>query len=177
MSQSEAPTIHRRTVTLPDGTTEIVPSVVRAAWTDPDDKNPLRREAREVDGFRTFDAMAAMHKQNPATWTEAHVIAADRFRRDYEIGIEGASQNGAGGTAAWSTDGRMVARVDTATAYREAMDALGYSMGWMVRRLVLQNWTLTDLAAHYGTTRNRVSGRVEAALTRLVEHYDGGRNT
>lgn len=150
--------------------------VMRSKWDDPADTSPLRREPRQIDGFRRFDALLAMHKQSPETWTKAHVEAADRFRRDYEIGIIGASQHGAGGTAAWSSDGRMVARVDDATAYREAMDALGYTMGWTIRRLVLENWTLSDLATHYGTTRNRVSGRVEAALTRLVEHYDGGNN-
>lgn len=151
--------------------------VMRSKWDDPADTNPLRREPRQIDGFRRFDALLAMHKQSPETWTEAHVEAAERFRRDYEIGIIGASQHGDGGTAARSTDGHMVARVDDATAYREAMDMLGYTMGWTIRRLVLENWTLSDLATHYGTTRHRVSGRVEAALTRLVEHYGLGEGS
>jgi len=151
--------------------------VMRSCWQDPDDTSPLRREPRQIDGFRRFDALLAMHKQSPETWTAAHVEAGARFRRDYEVGIEGAAQNGGGGTAAWSPDGRMISRLDAATSYREAMDMLGYTMGWTIRRLILENWTLSDLATHYGATRHRVSGRVEAALTRLVEHYGLGEGS
>lgn len=153
-------------------------TVVRASWSDPDDTDTLRREPRQIVGFRRYDAMAALHRQNPQLWTEDHVEAVVRFRRDYEVGILGAAAAGGRGmTNAKSPDGSMVARMDAATAYREAMDALGLSAGWLVRRLALENWTLSDLAAHGATTAKRMSGRVEAALTRLAEHYGLGERS
>lgn len=150
----------------------MIRTVTRASWPDPDDTNPLRREARQIDGFRTFDALAALHARDAKAWTAHHVEAAIRLRRDYEVGVLGASSAGGRGmTEARSPDGKMVARVDTATAYREAMDALGRSAAWDVRRLVLENWTLAEIADRDNVGATRVSGRVEAALTRLVEHY------
>ncbi len=150
----------------------MTPRLTRASWPDPDDTNPLRREARKIDGMRAYDVISAIHAQNPKTWTAHHVEAAVRLRRDYEVGIQGASSAGGRGMVeARSPDGRMVARIDTATAYREAMDALGRSAAWDVRRLVLDNWTLAEIAARDNVGASRVSGRVEAAMTRLVEHY------
>jgi len=148
------------------------PGTVRASWPDPEDANPLRREARQIDGRRRFDAVAALHRQNPETWTELHVAAVVRLRRDREVGIDGAQAGGGRGMVeAPSPDGRMVGRIDAATAYREATEAMGTAGAYDVWLLAFRNWTLGEIASHHGVATKRASGRVEAALTRLVEHY------
>jgi len=49
------------------------PGVMRAAWADPDDMDPLRREARLILGERRYDPPLMLHRHPPERWTNAMV--------------------------------------------------------------------------------------------------------
>lgn len=149
-----------------------MPRYVDAEWRDPDDTNPLRREARRITGKRAYDPVMELHRLTPLVWTIQHVMAAERLRLDYEIGICGASvRRSEARTGRRDPEGGMLGRLDHTTRYREAMAALGACGARDIKALVIQRWSLSDIAAAEGIAVRRMSGRIEAGLTRLAEHY------
>jgi len=146
-----------------------------AQWKDPADTGTAARMygSRTVQGWRRVSTIKSLHETSGREITAAHVKAAERLLGDYEIGIEGAVQSGTpservdGGSSA----GISGARLDAMKRYRQAMEAIGATAALIVCKVVLDNWTVTELAAALGIHRDRAHGRLQAGLERLREHY------
>ena len=152
------------------------PGVMKAAWADPEDMDPLRREARLIQGERRYDPLLMLHRQTPERWTSAMVIAGERYRRDYEVGVLGASTAGGRGAVdqpcphvkAWSKAAAL-------TRHNAARDALGLTLHAFASDLLVSRLSLADITSNRGLPRDRTAAMVEAAMLRLVDHYDGTR--
>jgi hypothetical protein len=150
------------------------PGTMKAAWLDPNDKDPLRRNPLMVEGIRRYDPLLALHRQTPERWTSAMVIAGERYRRDYEVGVLGASSAGGRGAVdlpcphvkAW-------AKAAALTRHKAAREALGPTLHAYVSDLLVSRLSLRAIESNRGLPRDRTAAMVEAAMLRLVDHYDG----
>jgi hypothetical protein len=150
------------------------PGVMKAAWADPDDMDPLRREARLIQGERRYDPLLMLHRQTPDRWTVAMVVAGERYRRDYEVGVLGASSaGGRGATEPPCPHVKALAKSKARTRYDAAVDALGLTLHAFVSDFLVQRYSLVDITKKRGLPRDRTAAMVEAAMLRLVDHYDG----
>lgn len=148
------------------------PRVERAEWRDPTDLDPHRRHARTVSGFRRVDVLRNLHARGGLV-TPQHLVVAERLTADYEIGIAGASLRDPSQPAIRSTAGGPGdAQLAAATRYREAVEAVGPSAYAVLTPVVLDNWTVRELAARRGVGQQVALGLLIAALDRLVEWYD-----
>ena len=150
------------------------PGVMKATWADPDDMDPLRREARVILGERRYDPLLMLHRQTPERWTSAMVMAGERYRRDYEVGVLGASSAGGRGAIdlpcphvkAWGKAAAL-------TRHHAARDALGLTLHAYASDLLVSRLSLAAITSNRGLPRDRTATMVEAAMLRLVDHYDG----
>jgi DNA-directed RNA polymerase specialized sigma24 family protein len=162
-----------------DTTTAVYEQRIRhAEWRDPEDTSVQARHhgARNIAGWRRIDVIAALHASSPREITQAHLAAANRLRRDHEIGVLGAKlgrrQNepvDGGATADLTT-----AQLDALRRFRQAMAAVGgpnSQSATLLVWVVLDNWNITDLSADSGVSRDRMHGRLQAALEQLKDHY------
>lgn len=148
------------------------PGLMSDAWLDPDDNDPLRREPLKVAGQRHYDPLLALHRQSPRTWTEAMVIAGERYRRDYEVGVLGASAaGGRGGTDQPDAHIRMRGKADALMRHEAARAALAETLHAFASDLLVSRLAIKDIASARGRTEDRASALVEAAMLRLVDHY------
>ena len=152
------------------------PGVMRAAWADPDDMDPLRREARVILGERRYDPLLMLHRQAPERWTNAIVIAGERYRRDYEVGVLGASSAGGRGAIDLPCPHvRAWGKAAALTRHHGARDALGLTLHAFASDLLVSRLSLAAITSNRGLPRDRTAAMVEAAMLRLVDHYDGTR--
>lgn len=150
------------------------PGVMKAAWADPDDMDPLRREARLILGERRYDPLLMLHRQTPERWTDALVMAGERYRRDYEVGVLGASSaGGRGATDAPDAHVKMWGKAGALTRHHAARDALGLTLHAYASDLLVSRLSLAAITSNRGLPRDRTAAMVEAAMLRLVDHYDG----
>lgn len=148
------------------------PRVERAEWRDPTDLDPHRRHARLICGFRRVDVLRNLHARGGLV-TPQHLVAAERLTADYEISIAGASLRDPSQPAIRSTAGGPGdAQLAAATRYREAVEAVGPAAYAVLTPVVLDNWTVRELAARRGVGQQVALGLLVAALDRLVEWYD-----
>jgi len=150
------------------------PGVMKAVWADPDDMDPLRREARLIQGERRYDPLLMLHRQTPDRWTVAMVVAGERYRRDYEVGVLGASS--AGGRGAVDLPCPHVKAWSKAAAlgkHNDARASLGPTLHAYVSDLLVSRLSLRAIESNRGLPRDRTAAMVEAAMLRLVDHYDG----
>jgi hypothetical protein len=157
IAEEQAPAIQRQTIADSDGV------VIREPLAVPDVKR---------GGYRRNSVVRQLHATSPNEITAKHVHAAERLLNDYDIGIEGAT----GGGMREAVDGATSidiseARLRAIQSYRDAMRALGASLGGIVAVVVIENWPVTRVAQSIGVHRDRAFGRIAAGLQRLVEHY------
>ena len=146
-------------------------SVVREALVEPDSKR---------GGYRRADPLRRMHAQNSSLVTRHHMRAADRFSRDYEVGVLGGTKPGGDMKARVDCDSppdMAEARLLAIGRYRSACDAMGPSLRIPVQQLVLHRWSLARIAWALGVAESSISGYLVAALDRLCDHYEPERNT
>ena len=81
-----------RTATIRAADRSIIrePTAVRDEWLDPDDLDRSTRVPKKVVGFRRADTLLTLQKRSDGKISKRHVDAADLFRSDYQIGVEGA---------------------------------------------------------------------------------------
>lgn len=114
------------------------------------------------------------------------VVAATRWRSDYELGVHGArdpDKSGSGG----GVDGYSIARVDALTRHHKAAAAVGRFGTSLLIAFVVESLSLNSIAADLDARRQRaidagrdtggmwsrqdLTGAVVATLARLGEHY------
>jgi len=158
--------------------------VTRAEWRDPDD--PLahirrsetpggRGGAKTVHGYKRTWTIDLLHKTTPGDVTKKHVWAASRWLNDYELSMgctPGARIRERVDGETESTLGSMDMRLRAADRFNEASDAVGRSGVMVLKLVIIDNMSLARVASVLGTSSHKASGRVCAALDRLVEHYN-----
>ncbi len=155
------------------------PRIRQTQWRDPEDTSTQARYhgARNITGWRRIDVVAALHHSCPREITDAHLAAANRLRRDHELGVHGAHLGNAQNdrvSGGKDNTGMAAAQIDALGRFREAIAAVGSLRSEAVTvlcRVVLDNWDLSDLKAAYGVSRDRMHGRFYAGIERLREHY------
>jgi len=154
------------------------PGVMKAAWADPDDMDPLRREARLIQGERRYDPLLMLHRQTPDRWTKAMIVAGERYRRDYEVGVLGASSaGGRGATDLPCPHVKAMAKAAALTRHHAARDALAETLHAFASDLLVSRLSLRAIESNRGLPRDRTAAMVEAAMLRLVDHYDQTKPT
>jgi hypothetical protein len=147
--------------------------VTQASWVDPDDVNPLRRRAREVQGYRsTSDSIK--HLQDIGSITKKQAYAAARLRRSYEAGALGCMPH-----ADWSSTptgygsgaGPSEIKLQNLERFQQAMAALG-RLADVVLQICLEGETISGYATRTRVNRQSICGRLGAALDRLLDHWD-----
>lgn len=134
---------------------------------------------RKRGGFRRADPLLMMHGKDPSMITTAHLSAARKFSRDFEVGVCGAS---AGERSYEFVDGAAVGivselQMSAIRRYRAACDAMG-PLRTAVQLCVLHRATLAAIAVRIGMVSDegnpnekRASGYLVAGLDVLTDHY------
>lgn len=155
-----------------------------STWRDPDDVSPLRREAREVKGFRTACTLRRMALKPNSGITWEHIAAADQLRRAADLAAMGYT----GDRPLWFVNlsmqprsGLTAADLARNRAHREVARVLRlFPLPYMRQLLafvILENHSLADwvrwLEVHTG---NRVppgpeKGRLLVILDTLAQHF------
>ncbi|MBB3175487.1 hypothetical protein FHR90_003343 [Endobacter medicaginis] len=124
-------------------------------------------------GIRTQSVAGAFeHMLRSGSLQPRHKAAADRWLADFEFGVLSARDPEKRGTgAAGSHDGFTVARLDAVNKYFKAKWSLGPAAHALLEPVLHERLSLTVLESRLGRDRRYISGKIEAALERLVEHY------
>jgi DNA-directed RNA polymerase specialized sigma24 family protein len=181
--QDGPPTIQRGAVETSLGVVLRDSLVTRTEWRDPDDAQAhLRRAdrpggrdgAKMIRGYKRTWTIDRLHVTCPSDVTEKHVKAATRWLNDFEKSQGYAS----GGKIRERVDGESEPAVDAlhmrfqaADRFRDAILALGETATQVLLMAVIDNRPLEYIAGIMGINSQKTSGRVCAALDRLLEHY------
>lgn len=68
-------------------------TAMRAEWSDPDDLNPLRRNARQIRGYRSWCSLRRMAVNANSGISAEHIHAADKLREDVDLTRYGLTGN------------------------------------------------------------------------------------
>lgn len=146
-----------------------------AQWRDPEDDDPNRREPKIIRGLRRYSTLHNLHKSNDQEITLEHMKAMARFNGDYEMGMEGASPPGdskldrVDGSKSYDIS-QM--RLDAATHFREAVEALGPSLFGFLWEVCFLNESVKQAGLKRGIHNQIAKGVLIAGLDRLRDHYN-----
>ncbi len=137
---------------------------------------------RKGSDFRILDGMqrlcgplSALHRSGEIG--DSHVAAADRWYRDYVLGVEGARdpdsrRSGKSG----DYHAGMLSRVAACTRYRGVRDALGFCTEVRLRLLLLDELSFSAIAEKLMPKdvngRKKVAAQMVFLLEQLAEHYE-----
>lgn len=171
--------IQTRTIVAWDG------SILRDAmaepdeWRDPADNRDAQqargRQPATVRGWRRTWCVRRLHRAAPGQITERHVDAAARFVSDVELrcgaspGARIAERIDAGGS-----DMPIVTRaVHAGIRLDRARDEIGHNNFWLVTWVAVDNMPISTVTERLHVRNETALARVYAALTALLDHYDG----
>lgn len=141
--------------------------VMKDHWADADGKR--------VDGYRRADVVRNLAKRGE--WiNEVHVVACDRYLRDYEVGVMGAKLGGeSAGVRPPGFSGRDVAteRLAAIKRVRLVEKIIGPRLTPMLRLIVIENMTLKAWADGCGMPQQVALGRFIAILERMADYFGG----
>ncbi len=143
-------------------------------WKDPTDMSARARShgAREIKGWRRVWTIAKLHTTCPNEITEQFVKAAERLLADYEFGVEGASNGRTYDRIDGASSGGMnEAQLDAVRRFREALASLREGEAEVAVLVIVENWSVSQLAERLHLHRDRAHGRLYGALNGLKEHY------
>jgi hypothetical protein len=178
----KGPAIRQRPVLAADRVTVLREAQVEPAdWIDPDDSNPIRREARRVSGVRVVDALSQMHKRSGLV-SKRHLKAARAWAADYEFGPAGARPGAERGMTGSAPSGfgpaqyPEEARVQRVSRYNAACATLGETGTLILHHVVLgipdpNRRDVASLARRLHWRQEIVQGYLLAALDRLADFY------
>ncbi len=106
-----------------------------------------------------------------------HVAAADRWYRDYVIGVEGARDPDSVRTGkARDFHAGMLSRVAACARHRSVREALGFCTEVRLRLLLVDELSFSTIASklmpHDVNGRKKVAAQMVFLLEQLAEHYD-----
>ena len=172
------PTIRTKQITDHDGTILREATAEPASWRDPAETSPNRRNPKQIDGYRTADALNTL-KRRGGQITQLHLRAANRLRSSHELGELGVrpgyERPEVGSAYFGPTDGPHVMRLDALRSYREARDSVPRSQWPILEHVVIKNGSVSSYGAEHRMRRDQAVGYLIAALDCLVDHY-GLRN-
>ena len=169
-----APAAQRKSVVAQDGTVLREPVVTMSTWAEPGNTT-----TKLVTGYRRTDSLLTLHQRGELI-TNNHLIIADRYVRDYEVGMEGgrpgydrllAIQSGFHGVE----PSRM--RLNALQRLRAANKSVGTSLLPILHDVVVKNTTLKDWAQRNRVNAQVALGRLVATLDRLSDHYASAQST
>ena len=147
-------------------------SAVTAEWSDPDDVNPRRREARVIRGIKSTDIIDILIDKG--TLGKHQARAAQRFRKEYELGEVGlrASRGLAEVRSGFEPgEGPSASRLLHLEAWQATAYVVGkYAMPLMIHVLIFGK-TTTSYAEQNRMGRHLPAGMLLNSLNRLREHY------
>jgi Domain of unknown function (DUF6456) len=161
-----------------DGTILRDATAAPAIWRDPDDdRDPNTARGRApavVRGWRRTWTIDRMHATDATHVTSRHVNAATRFLDDHELRegvrpgrrtVERVDHTG---------DGEPIINRAILAGIRveRAREAVGPAAYALLFRIVILNYPVARLTTWLSCNAHAATGRVHAALDRLVEHYD-----
>lgn len=124
---------------------------------------------------RLCGPLLALHRAGDIE--DSHVAAADRWYRDYVLGVEGARDPDATRSGkARDFHAGMLSRVAACTRYRIVREAFGFCTEVRLRLMLVDELSFSAMAAKL--IPNDVNGRKKIAaqmvflLEQLAEHYD-----
>ncbi len=101
----------------------------------------------------------------------AEVVAANRWRRDYELGAHGAHDPECTGTGSGGVDAHLISAIDALTRYRWAARAVGSAGDALLRAFVSDGLSFRAIGARLGKDNRDLSAQTAFTLGMLVEHY------
>ena len=107
------------------------------------------------------------------TITQRHVDAAQRWARDFETGIMGASDPERRGSGAGDAHDNLIARAEAVTRCENIRRTFGRYASDILILLVLDGLSLGKIAEHYGKNRQGITGAAELVLEQLADYYEG----
>ena len=128
---------------------------------------------------RLCGPLAALHRAGDIE--NSHVAAADRWYRDYVLGVEGARDpDTARSGKARDFHAGMLARVAACTRYRAVRKALGFCTEVRLRLLLVDELSFSAIAEKLMPRdingRKKVAAQMAFVLEQLAEHYDAHDN-
>lgn len=153
------------------------PTVIPAAWRDPEDVDANRREPRVIRGVRAADPLLVMHNRGGLV-TKQHLAASQRLVDAYEVGVLGGQAGrgrqfgepvGSGRQTAYPQEQQLAAMA----TFRAAMRCLSGMQVHLVGHVVLglpdpDRRDVAAFAAQRGVDEKIVRGQLVAALDALV---------
>lgn len=106
------------------------------------------------------------------TITQRHVDAAQRWARDFETGIMGASDPERRGSGGGDIHDMLIARSAAVTRCENVRRSLGRYASDLLVLLVLDGLSLGKIAEHYGKNRQGITGAAELLLEQLADYYE-----
>ena len=119
--------------------------------------------------------VSALHRSGDID--ASHVMAADRWYRDYVLGVIGARDpDSARSGKARDFHAGMLARVAACTRYRDVREALGFCAEVRLRLLLVDELSFSAIAQKLlpkdVNGRKKVAAQMVFLLEQLAEHYD-----
>jgi hypothetical protein len=158
--------------------------VVRSTWRDPDDTSPTAaRTAREISGWRTRCPLRSCIKRHGSrsSFTEQHVIAADRLRQLWDGSRLGFS--GLRGLTPVTSAMYRPALGPAKPALRQLKCRQQFDAAWalftdqscaLLLSVVLQNRAVTRTAELLSVSVPWTTQKLVEALDLLVDHFEIG---
>ena len=129
-----------------------------------------------LDGMqRLCGPLSALHRSGEID--DSHVAAADRWYRDYVLGVVGARDpDSARSGKVGDYHAGMLSRVAACTRYRAVRDALGFCTEVRLRLLLIDELSFSAIAEKLMPKdvngRKKVAAQMVFLLEQLAEHYD-----
>ena len=133
---------------------------------EPENPNRTVRRGRRVCAYDQMERVGAI--------SEDQRDAADRYAilREQELGASwlNGEPNGRA-PSPWQKGNPTQTAIHASATLRSVHEVLGQQARTVLNLLIMQNMDAKAIAAHLGINPSVAKGRVDAALTRMVEHW------
>ncbi|MFT8951733.1 MAG: hypothetical protein ABF979_05600 [Gluconobacter sp.] len=109
------------------------------------------------------------------TITQRHVESAQRWARDFETGIMGASNPEIRSSGQGTLEDSLLARSFAVARCEGVRRTLGRYAGDLLVLLVLDGLSVARISELYGKNRQGMTGAIELLLEQLADYYEGNK--
>lgn len=150
---------------------EIVPMM--GAWAERITFAELEKNKKTVEVMRRGVGLYSLLRSG--TIRQWHVDAAQRWARDFETGIMGASDPERRSTGQGTLEDMMLARSAAVARCEGVRRTLGRYAADLLVLLVLDGLSVARIAEMYGKNRQSMTGAVELLLEQLGDYYEANQ--